>query len=313
MAREIPQLVRAAAGLAATVLDEALKLPETLPGLPVRVVGLAMQTAMKIQQGYSGLVARGDELFTGIRGEDEPGLATFDEDIEVQTGGYRESAFDRADVTFADNEVAGLPDDVADATVAAVEELADEVAEAEETLDTIAAEVPNTDEVLDELAIDEHLETAPAKPATKETAPAEKQAAKKAAAKKAPAKKQAATVVTEGEAAVDDAVGSQPAPAPAAPAAEAPAPEAPAPETPAETPAPAAPAAAGLPAPTTGARTAPVDGYDDWSIAQLRGRLRGYAQQTVQELLDYEQAGLAREPYLRMLRNRLERLRAESA
>ena len=313
MAREIPQLVRAAAGLAATVLDEALKLPETLPGLPVRVVGLAMQTAMKIQQGYSGLVARGDELFTGIRGEDEPGLATFDEDIEAQTGGYRESAFDRADVTFADNEVAGLPDDVADADVAAVEELADEVAVAEETLDTIAAEAPSTDEVLDELAIDEHLETAPATPATKKAAPAKKQAAKKAAAKKAPAKKQAAAVVTEGEAAVDDAVGSQPAPAPAAPAAEAPAPEAPAPETPAETPAPAAPAAAGLPAPTTGARTAPVDGYDDWSIAQLRGRLRGYAQQTVQEVLDYEQAGLAREPYLRMLRNRLERLRAESA
>ena len=34
MAREIPEVVRAAAGLAATVLDEARKLPETLPGLP---------------------------------------------------------------------------------------------------------------------------------------------------------------------------------------------------------------------------------------------------------------------------------------
>src|SRR6185312_12220587 len=77
MAREIPEVVRAAAGLAATVLDEARKLPETLPGLPVRIIGLAMQKAMWLQHQYSGLVARGDELFTGIRGEDEPGLATF--------------------------------------------------------------------------------------------------------------------------------------------------------------------------------------------------------------------------------------------
>ena len=79
MAREIPEAVRAVAGLAATVLDEARKLPETLPGLPIRVLGVAMQMSMKLQQHYAGLVARGDELFTGIRGENEPGLATFDE------------------------------------------------------------------------------------------------------------------------------------------------------------------------------------------------------------------------------------------
>src|SRR3954470_17630715 len=74
MAREIPEVVRAAAGLAATVLDEARKLPETIPGIPVRVLGVAMQHAMKLQQQYAGLVARGDEVFTGFRGEDEPGL-----------------------------------------------------------------------------------------------------------------------------------------------------------------------------------------------------------------------------------------------
>jgi hypothetical protein len=59
--------------------------------------------------------------------------------------------------------------------------------------------------------------------------------------------------------------------------------------------------------------TAPIDGYDFFSLAQLRGHLRGYAAPTVEQLLSYEQAGLAREPYLRMLRNRLERLRSESA
>src|SRR6478672_11627495 len=101
MAREIPEVVRAAAGLAATVLDEARKLPETLPGLPVRLIGLAMQQAMKVQQQYAGFVARGDELFTGFRGEDEPGLATFDDDEDDEPSaastGFRDSAFDRAD------------------------------------------------------------------------------------------------------------------------------------------------------------------------------------------------------------------------
>ena len=56
------------------------------------------------------------------------------------------------------------------------------------------------------------------------------------------------------------------------------------------------------------AGTAPVDGYDGFSIAQLRGHLRGYAESTVERLLAYEEATRARDPYLRMLHNRLERL-----
>lgn len=93
MAREIPEAVRAAAGLAATVLDEARKLPTTLTGLPVRLIGMAMQGSLRLQQQYSGLVARGDELFTGLRGKSEPGMATFDE--ELPPAGARDSAFDR--------------------------------------------------------------------------------------------------------------------------------------------------------------------------------------------------------------------------
>lgn len=81
MAREIPEVVRAVAGLTATVLDEARNLPRSLFGLPVRLLGVAMQTSLKLQQHYSGLVARGDEVFTGLWGESEPGLATFDEDL----------------------------------------------------------------------------------------------------------------------------------------------------------------------------------------------------------------------------------------
>jgi len=57
---------------------------------------------------------------------------------------------------------------------------------------------------------------------------------------------------------------------------------------------------------------APVDGYDSFSVAQLRGRLRGYALSTVQELVTYEQATRARAPYLTMLRNRLEKLEEQA-
>ncbi|WP_222192251.1 lipid droplet-associated protein [Modestobacter italicus] len=129
MAREIPEVVRAAAGLAATVLDEARKLPETLPGLPVRLIGQALQTSLRLQQQYSGLVARGDEVFTGLRGDAEPGMATFDDDEDLApparpagAAGLRSSAFDR---------VGDLPDDAVD------EELADQLAD-----DLAVAELP---------------------------------------------------------------------------------------------------------------------------------------------------------------------------
>ena len=57
---------------------------------------------------------------------------------------------------------------------------------------------------------------------------------------------------------------------------------------------------------------APIDGYDSFSIAQLRGRLRGYQLATVADLVAYEEATRAREPYLRMLRNRLEKLERQA-
>jgi len=57
---------------------------------------------------------------------------------------------------------------------------------------------------------------------------------------------------------------------------------------------------------------APVDGYDSFSIAQMRGNLRGYALKTVQDLVAYEEATRAREPYLRLLRNQLEKLEEQA-
>src|SRR4051812_32146609 len=178
MAREIPEVVRAAAGLAATVLDEARKLPETLPGLPVRLIGLAMQQAMKVQQQYAGLVARGDELFTGLRGEDEPGLATFDDDLDepVACNGFGESAFDRAESpapvedTVADAEVPSLPrDPAADAVTSVVDQLADQVETGQQSIEELVEEAPAIEEILDEIAIDELVDQAPT---LDETAPA---------------------------------------------------------------------------------------------------------------------------------------------
>jgi hypothetical protein len=60
------------------------------------------------------------------------------------------------------------------------------------------------------------------------------------------------------------------------------------------------------------AGTAPVSGYDGWTVAQLRGRLRGYQLSTVADLLAYEESTRAREPFLRMLRNRLEKVERQA-
>ncbi|WP_167762135.1 hypothetical protein [Blastococcus sp. CT_GayMR20] len=415
MAREIPEVVRAAAGLAATVVDEARKLPETLPGLPVRLIGLAMQQAMKVQQQYAGFVARGDELFTGLRGEDEPGLATFDDDVDDTPagGGFRDSAFDRASAeptsadTLVDPEVGSLPaDPPADAVTAVIDELADQVEDGRQSIEQLAEESPGTADILDEIAIDELVDQAPG---LDETAPSvsdadspELEAAllssddlPATAADTLDAEPTAdvstsvdvltpagdvatvdAAVTDEGIAApeVTDADANQ---APATPAKKAVKKAAPgkraarkaapaATDTDAtDTDTDAGPATAtdegGSPvAAATGVRTdvgesdtaeedaaiaqgaaidaigeasaaptddpgggselsgsqaagtAPIDGYDSFSVAQLRGRLRGYALSTVQDLLTYEEATRAREPYLRMLRNRLEKLEEQA-
>ena len=345
MSREIPEVVRAAAGLAATVVDEARKLPETLPGLPVRLIGMAMQQAMKVQQQYAGLVARGDELFTGIRGDAEPGLATFDDDGDAAPAeGFRGSAFDRADV---------VPDEVPDRVGA------------QTTIEQSVEEAPATEEILEELAIDEAIEAAPT---LEETAPAALAEAGDAGAPDAeltapedtavdlPVAGAAviddiptsvdvlnadgsdittveATVTDEGIAApvtddytdttddgTDVARGDGPIAA-----------EVGADDTVADADAAIAAGAAvdaagaGSVESTDTASTdaasaaadsapaeAPIDGYDTFSIAQLRGRLRGYALTTVGDLVAYEESTKARPEYLRMLRNRLEKLEEQA-
>jgi hypothetical protein len=485
MSREIPQVVRAVVGLAATVLDDTLQLPRTLPSLPVRVIGLAMQATMKLQQHYSGLVARGDEVFTGLRGESEPGLATFDEDLPQQTPG-RTSAFDRAPgfdqptsfdrasvpvddeevaeevAALIDDEVSGLPDEPApEEVVEALADITDEVAAAgleidraeaglttEDALETALLEADGAPDsaLVDggsgEVGVvdsDEIAESPTPPPASLLEAEATEFDVHPSATAEAPVPSDpggspvgeeggAPDVTTEvdvltpdgGVSTVEGTVTDEGVAAPEAPAEEtagAPTEEtaaAPAEETPGapaqadrqdtgvdealgseasdadtrpsteaapagddheatgsgdevvtaagaqvddelgggeDVSAPAATDETGTTEADTGevvatdesgtdvaaatgvrtdveesatadeagdttgapaAGTAPVEGYDGFTIAQLRGRLRGYQLSTVADLVAYEEATRAREPYLRMLRNRLEKLERQA-
>ena len=485
MSREIPQVVRAVIGLAATVLDDTRQLPRTLPSLPVRVIGLAMQATMKLQQHYSGLVARGDEVFTGLRGESEPGLATFDEDLAEQTPG-RTSAFDRAPgfdeptsfdrasapvddeeiaeevAALIDDEVSGLPAEPApEEVIEALADITDEVAAA--GLDVDRAEPGLTTEDALETALleadgapdsalvdggsgdtgtvdtDEIAESPTPPPASLLDAEATEFDVHPSAPTEAPAPSDpggspvgeqagAPDVTTEvdvltpdgGVVTVEGTVTDEGVAAPETPTDEtAAATEAPADDTPGApaqadrrdtgvdealgseaSDADTRPSTEGAPAgadheatgrgdevvtaagaqvddelgggedtsasavtdeaatnqattdqattgevvatdegggdvaaatgvrtdvdesgttdeaeDTTGAAaagTAPVDGYDSFTIAQLRGRLRSYQLSTVADLVQYEEATRAREPYLRMLRNRLEKLEEQA-
>lgn len=97
----LPTPVRVALGLAATAIDEARKLPETLPQLPATALGTAMQASLRVQQHIAQYAARGDELLTALRGtsEDAPAWATFDDDSAANTNGNGagKAAFDLID------------------------------------------------------------------------------------------------------------------------------------------------------------------------------------------------------------------------
>jgi hypothetical protein len=380
MSREIPEPIRAAAGLAATVLDEARKLPGTLPGLPVRVIGLAMQTALKVQQQWAGLVARGDELLTGIRGEDEPGLATFDDDVDLDApsarSSARASAFDRATVDdgdlavedtaaaldetdavpggpLVDDEVSGLaaapdPDEV----VESLQDITDQVAAIDEAAALTDAEAVLTPEDALESALLENgaaddVPGVPADPggspvgevdgvpdvgapATGDTAGSDVTASDPAASDPADdttggeitevdvltpdgeVETVEATVTDEAIAAPETLADLEPADPGAAPVTEADADGADQGTDEGAAGAATAVDEGGTPVAAATGPSAPVSGYDGWTVAQLRGRLRGYQLSTVADLLSYEESTRAREPFLRMLRNRLEKLERQA-
>jgi hypothetical protein len=79
----LPSAVRAALGLAATLMDEAKTLPDKAIELPMLAVSKTLQFSLRAQRRYSALAARGDELLAARQTTDEPPeWATFDEPVD---------------------------------------------------------------------------------------------------------------------------------------------------------------------------------------------------------------------------------------
>ena len=114
-----PLPIRLAAGIAATTVEEAFRLPYRLRRLPGQVAGSAFTsaagTAMRARQNVTDLVARGDmvleELSTPV--EEQPAWATFDEDGDPDTAAARSAAAASAAAAGAAGEL-HTPAQVAD-------------------------------------------------------------------------------------------------------------------------------------------------------------------------------------------------------
>lgn len=79
----LPSAVRAALGLAATVLDEAKNLPDKAIELPMLAVSKTLQLSLRAQRQYAALAARGDEILGARNVSDAPPpWATFDEPVD---------------------------------------------------------------------------------------------------------------------------------------------------------------------------------------------------------------------------------------
>jgi hypothetical protein len=84
----VPSAVRAALGLAATIVDEAKTLPDKAIELPMLAVSKTLQLSLRAQHGYAALAARGDEILASRHIKDEPPeWATFDEPVNDTPNG----------------------------------------------------------------------------------------------------------------------------------------------------------------------------------------------------------------------------------
>ncbi|MBU9766372.1 lipid droplet-associated protein [Mycobacterium sp. TNTM28] len=79
-----PYGVRLLVGAAATTLEEARKLPQTILAYPMTVASQAANLVMHVQQNLAELVIKGDETLEQLfpPKDEQPEWATFDEDLE---------------------------------------------------------------------------------------------------------------------------------------------------------------------------------------------------------------------------------------
>ena len=303
MSTPIPPPLRAAAGLAALTIDAARKVPQQLVGLPVLAVSTALQASLKAQQTYAGLIARGDEVLGQLRRREDAPWARFDDDEPA--GARPPSAFDAApDPTEAADGVAEAADGVADALAA--EDLADALT-AESVEEAALAEKVERDLDPDRDADVVELAEARAEQAEADTENVLGEIEEDEVAAADAAFADAGLTVVDLD--VDAAAADRPNGRPEGSGTE------PGTDMPADGMALAADAAAAGAALAAdiavgGPGGPPVAGYDDLSIPQLRGRLRGLSAEQIEALLAYERATRARPPYLTMLENRLTTLRS---
>jgi len=299
MSTPIPPPLRAAAGLAALTIDAARKVPQQLVGLPVLAVSSALQASLKAQQTYAGLIARGDEVLGQLRRHEDAPWARFDEDEPA--AGRPPSAFDAAP------EPAEAADGVADAL--AVEDLSDaltaEAAEEAALVEQVERDL-DPDRDADVIALDEaRAEQAEQAEADTENVLGDTEEDEVAAADAAFADAGLSVVDLD----VDPAGADRPNGRPEGSGTE-PGTDLPADGMALAADASAAGAALAADIAVGGPGGPPVAGYDDLSVPQLRGRLRGLSVEQVEALLGYERATRARPPYLTMLENRLTTLRS---
>ncbi|OZC97593.1 hypothetical protein CH275_26195 [Rhodococcus sp. 06-235-1A] len=86
----VPFAARVAAGVAATVVEEARKLPGSALMLPMTVVSEALARGMRFQQQVTALAIKGDLIIAtlpviGTPSEEQPSWASFDEDEDDDT------------------------------------------------------------------------------------------------------------------------------------------------------------------------------------------------------------------------------------
>jgi hypothetical protein len=240
--KPLPMPIRVAAGLVATVLEEAEHLPRRLTELPVTAVSQALQHAMRVQQKVTDLAIKGDRALGSLRPVPEtPTWARFDEDEEPAPHNFN-----------------GRYDDDA----------------------TFSAPYPAQPPKVTPVRILSDLESADG-------------------------------ADVEDGADLDTDFGADREPVP----------EVPAPRVPAGQAETAGPTADVTPEPRHEATKGPrhdtkksepaasgppgFDGYDDWSLAQLRARFRSLKPHQLQALLDWESDHRQRPPYLTMLSNRI--------
>lgn len=78
-----PYGVRLLVGVAATAVEETMKLPQTILTYPMTVASQMAQLVMKVQQDVAGLVIKGDSTLETLfpPKDEQPEWATFDEDL----------------------------------------------------------------------------------------------------------------------------------------------------------------------------------------------------------------------------------------